>query len=147
MEASRMPELCVFAYCYTPETIVSWISYLFTVMITTVAAGHLVKMGTGYGKIFPSESFQSFPKLFVAFLIEAVVLAVAFEWIQPWLTATLLTNLKILVSIVVEAFVVYYLWFCLAFSFNPRYKVILIPQILVAANLLFDFGSLAFLAS
>jgi phosphoglycerol transferase MdoB-like AlkP superfamily enzyme len=114
-------------------------------MITTALGGHLVKMGAGYGKVFSSQRFQSFPRLFIAFLIEAVLLAVVFEWIQPWLTQVLLSNLSILVSIVVEAFVVYYFWFCVTFNFSPRWKAWLLPQIIVALNLGLGIGSLAFL--
>jgi hypothetical protein len=115
-------------------------------MITTALSGRMVKMGGGFGKIFPSPLFQSVPRLFIAFLLEAIALSIGFEYIQPWLTETLLGNLNVLVSIVVEAFVAYYVWFCLEFNFNPHWKPLLLPQIVVALNLFLGIGSLAFLA-
>jgi hypothetical protein len=141
-----MAAICIGQSCLTLETVISWIGFLFTVMITTAFSGRMVKMGAGFGKIFPSNFFQSVPRLYIAFLIEAIALSVAFEYLDPFITAWLLTNLSFLVSIVVEAFVGYYVWFCLEFNFNMHWKPLLIPQVIVALNYFLGLGSLSFLA-
>ena len=126
----------------TADLFVSSVGFLLTVMLTTMLSGFLVKMGSGYGKTLGSEEFQSRAKLYWAFLIEAIVLSVAFAYFESTVVAFLRASMAWLPSIVVEAFVVYYVWFSLTFKFKLHWQPILLPQIILLLNyfVAFQFG-------
>lgn len=122
--------------------IVSSEGFLFAVMVTTILSGQLVKMGKGFGKLKGSTKFQSFVVLWIFFLIEAILLAVFFGYLESFVDTFLLVNLKILPFITIEAIFGYYLWFCVEFNYViPRFwKSILLAQALAIANLLLVYS-------
>ena len=117
-----------------PQLVVSSVGFLLTVMLTTILSEIFVKMGSRYGKTIGSNEFQTKEKLYWAFLIEAIALSVAFAHFESAIDVFLMVNMNWLPSIVVEAFVVYYVWFCLAFKFRTRLQPVLAPQIILALN-------------
>lgn len=119
-----------------PQLVISSIGFLLTVMLTTMLSGIFVKMGCRYGKTIGSNEFQTKEKLYWAFLIEAIILSVAFAYFESAVDVFLMVNVNWLPSIVVEAFVVYYVWFCMAFRFRTRLQPVLAPQIILVLNYL-----------
>ena len=118
----------------TPQFVVSSVGFLLTVILTTMLSGIFVKMGSRYGKTIDSNEFQTKEKLYWAFLIEATALSAAFAYFESAIDALLMVNMNWLPSIVVEAFVVYYVWFCLTFKFRTRLQPVLAPQIILVLN-------------
>ena len=118
--------------------IVEGVVYLLAVMLTTVLTGRLVKLGQGYGTTLGSTLFKNHRILFVAFVIEAVVLSLAFPYLQIVMRNWLWTNITWFPTIIAEAFVAYYGWFCLEFGFNHQTTKtdILLPQVVLAVNYL-----------
>jgi hypothetical protein len=117
---------------------VEGVVYLLTVMLTTVLAGHLVKLGHGYGTTWGSNLFKGHRRLFIFFLIEAVGLSIAFPYIQVIVSNWLWGNISCFPTIVAEAFVLYYLWFCLTFGYKHtiQWYEIVLPQLVLLANYL-----------
>lgn len=106
-------------------------------MLTTMLSGILVKMGySHYGRLAGSDEFQSKATLYWAFLIEALLLSLAFAYFESAIIAILVMNEKWLPSIVVEAFVIYYLWFCHTFHYKIRWKPLAFPQLIPVLNYL-----------
>lgn len=124
----------------TLELLVSSVAYLLTVMLTTMLSGILCKMGYRYGKVLGSEEFQSKATLYWAFLIEAVILSLAFAYFESALIAMLLMGLRWLPSIVVEAFVIYYIWFCLTFGYKIHWQPLVLPQFIPILNYIVGFA-------
>jgi len=122
----------------TLAPIVAGVVYLLTVMLTTVLAGSLVKLGHGYGTTIGSTLFKNHRVLFALFIVEAVSLSVAFTYLQLAIGNWLWTNIAWVPTIIVEAFLSYYVWFCFAFGFNHQIKgkEILLPQIVLVLNYL-----------
>jgi hypothetical protein len=89
-----------------------------------------------YGKVAGSEEFQSKGTLYWAFLIEAVLLSLSFAYFESAIIGILVVNEKWLPSIVVEAFVIYYIWFCHTFRYKIRWKPLAIPQLVLVLNYL-----------
>jgi hypothetical protein len=118
----------------TPRLVTSSVGFLLTVILTTMLSRIFVKMGSRYGKRLGSNEFQTKEKLYWAFLIEAIVLSAAFAYFESAIDSFLMVNLNWLPSILVEAFVVYYVWFCVAFNFRTRLPPVLVPQIVLVLN-------------
>lgn len=111
--------------------------YLLAVMLTTVLTGKMVKIGHGYGTApFLSRLFQNHKRLFVLFIIEAIILSVGFPYMQSAIDGWLWQNIVWFPAIIVEAFVIYYVWFCFEFGFDHqvRWYEIALPQLIVLAN-------------
>jgi hypothetical protein len=117
---------------------VEGVVYLLAVMLTTVLTGRLVKLGQGYGTIIGSNLYKNHRTLFAAFLIEAIVLSLAFPYFQIAIDDWLWTNIAWFPTIIVEAVVAYYCWFCLEFGFQHQITKtdILAPQIVLVINYL-----------
>lgn len=118
----------------TLELIISSVAFLLTVILTTMLSGVLVKMGSRYGKMIGSPAFQSKEKLYWAFLGEAILLSVTFAYFESAMVMFVRVNMTWLPSIIVEAFIVYYIWFCGTFKFKIRWQPVLLPQLIVALN-------------
>jgi hypothetical protein len=120
----------------TTQEIISSVGFLLSVMVTTALSGIFVKMGCRYGKTIGSNEFQTKEKLYWAFLVEAIILSVAFTYFESAVDVFLMVNMSWVPSIVVEAFVAYYVWFCMTFSFRTRLRPILVPQVILFLNYL-----------
>jgi hypothetical protein len=118
----------------TLDLLISSVAFLLTVMLTTMLSGVLVKMGSRYGKLAGSQQFQSKEKLYWAFLGEAIVLSIAFAYFESAIDQLLRDSVSWLPSIVVEAFIVYYMWFCQTFKFKIRWRPVLFPQLTLVLN-------------
>lgn len=112
--------------------------YLLAIMLTTVLTGRLVRLGHGYGTTIFLRLFQNHKTLFVFFLIEAILLSLAFPYLQLNIDNWLWANIAWFPTIIVEAFVIYYGWFCLEFGFTHQIKAIeiLFPQVVLLPNYL-----------
>ena len=113
---------------------VSSVGFLLTVMLSTILSGELIEIGKGYGKVFTSPRFQRKQTLFWAFLIEAVALSLLFAFVEPYIDKFLWMFKTWLPIIFIEAFVLYYIWFCVKFEFNIYGKAVGYPQIAVILN-------------
>jgi hypothetical protein len=131
------------------ELLVGSVGFLIAVMVTTALSGKLVKMeGKHAGKLPGSKEFQGFSRIFPAFLVEAILLSVLFGYFEKAAENLLIANLQWIPSFIVEAFVLYYVWFCLSFDYKiTRYwKVLFVLQLVVGLNVLIVYllGMLGF---
>ena len=105
-------------------------------MLTTVVAGYLVKLGHGYGTTIGSHLSKNHKTLFALFIAEAVSLSIAFPYLQLTIDNWLWASIAWFPTIIVEAFLGFYVWFCFEFGFPHQIKgtEILLPQIVLVLN-------------
>ena len=120
-------------------TITQGVGFLLAVLLTTMLSGTIVHMSKKSGKVIGSTEYRSFWVLWGAFFLEAVFLSLLFTFVEPLSVMILQVFWELIPFIVIEAFFVFFLWFCSTFHFKigKHWKFIALSQFVGILNLIF----------